>query len=409
MGRVLPLVVCLAGALVGACSPYGGGAFECTEDTQCGGAGQCTGGFCSFPDSLCDSGFRYGELSGPRSGQCVGDGADDGGVTDEMYLPDELFDDAAACYGTGLVTACFQQPPTGDVAIGDDIDTDTSNQCSTDSRNAAWCVIAGESVTVPSVVHVTGSKPLVIVATQTIAINGMLDASSRRVGGQLGAGANPAACASIAPPGTSGGGAGGSFGGAGGNGGEGATANAGGTAGGALQTPTTLRGGCRGQDGNGASKGTGGNGGGALYLIANTSISINGSVTASGAGATAGLMTSSGGGGGGSGGFIGLDAPAVTCNGSIVANGGGGGEGSGSTTAGNPGQDVTTAAAAQGGSAGTFNGGDGGDGGAATTPGGENGKNGGTSGGGGGGGAGIVRLYRASAIGGSGPVSPPPS
>lgn len=405
MGRVLSLLVCAAGSLVGACSPYGGGAFECSADTQCGGAGKCTDGFCSFPDSLCDSGFRYGELSGPLSGQCVGDRTDDAGV-DTVYIPDELF---SSCYGTGLVTACFDFPPVGDVAIGADVNTDTSTQCDTDARNAAWCVIAGESVTVPGTVHVTGSKPLVIVATQTISIGGTLDASSKRVGGQVGAAANPAACAAIAPPGTSGGGAGGSFGADGGDGGDGPTANTGGTPGAATPSPTALRGGCRGQDGNGTTKGSGGNGGGAVYLIAETSITIDGILTASGAGATNGTTNSSGGGGGGSGGFIGLDAPAVSCNGILIANGGGGGEGSGSATAGNPGQDATTVTAAQGGSLGSTNGGDGGDGGAGGSTGGQDGSNGSTSGGGGGGGVGIVRLYRASALDGTGAVSPGPS
>lgn len=51
-------------------------AFECTTDTQCehdGVAGRCEPtGACSFPDSSCPSGRRYGSLSGALGDQCVG-------------------------------------------------------------------------------------------------------------------------------------------------------------------------------------------------------------------------------------------------------------------------------------------------------------------------------------------------
>ena len=59
---------------LGACSPYGGGAFHCEEDLQCTGGGTCeANGLCSFPDPQCDSGRRYGELAGDLSRTCVGD------------------------------------------------------------------------------------------------------------------------------------------------------------------------------------------------------------------------------------------------------------------------------------------------------------------------------------------------
>jgi hypothetical protein len=387
------------------CSPFGGGAFECTLDTQCGAGGKCSTGFCSFPDDHCDSGYRYGEASGPSSNQCVGGALQDGGTTDTS---DTLVaSDSGTCYGTGLVTACFAAAPTGTKTLTNDIDTGTSSECDNDPRNAAWCVIAGASISVPTTVRVTGTRPLVLVATGTITIAGLLDASSKRAG-QLGAAANPGACNAGTAPGTGGGGAGGSRGNKGGDGGGGLNAQTGGTAGNTL-TASTLVGGCRGQDGNGTNEGAGGNGGGALYLIAETSINVTGNVNASGAGGGAATTNSSGGGGGGAGGFIGLDAPTVTAAGNIVANGGGGGEGSGGATPGNPGADVTALTAAAGGSGGTINGGDGGDGaidGAAT---GEPGTTGNNGGGGGGGGLGIVRLDRATSIGGGGTVSPAPT
>lgn len=51
--------------------------FTCEADMQCMGQGPgvCQpDGHCSFPDTECPSGQRYGAHSGPQSGQCVGEG-----------------------------------------------------------------------------------------------------------------------------------------------------------------------------------------------------------------------------------------------------------------------------------------------------------------------------------------------
>lgn len=66
--------------------------YKCTDSTQCGAGGQCEDiGFCSFADTSCDSGRKYGEFSGSTySDQCVGgtgpnvDGGVDGMLTDGM-------------------------------------------------------------------------------------------------------------------------------------------------------------------------------------------------------------------------------------------------------------------------------------------------------------------------------------
>jgi hypothetical protein len=60
--------------------------FECVDDGDCQGAAaepeiavHCEAtGYCSADDATCDSGRRYGELSGPVGGRCVGDDGDDG-------------------------------------------------------------------------------------------------------------------------------------------------------------------------------------------------------------------------------------------------------------------------------------------------------------------------------------------
>lgn len=50
--------------------------FKCSDSAACGAGGACeANGFCSFADGSCNSGRRFGELSGETfSGQCVGDG-----------------------------------------------------------------------------------------------------------------------------------------------------------------------------------------------------------------------------------------------------------------------------------------------------------------------------------------------
>jgi hypothetical protein len=53
--------------------------FRCATSDVCvlrGQQGTCEPtSYCSFPDSACASGRRYGALSGPRGDRCVGDGA----------------------------------------------------------------------------------------------------------------------------------------------------------------------------------------------------------------------------------------------------------------------------------------------------------------------------------------------
>ena len=51
------------------------GAFHCIDDTQCtldSTQGHCEDvGFCSFPDSACDGGSRFGEQAGSHANECV--------------------------------------------------------------------------------------------------------------------------------------------------------------------------------------------------------------------------------------------------------------------------------------------------------------------------------------------------
>ena len=309
--------------------------------------------------------------------------------------------DGNDCFGNGLVKLCPGAPITGAVTLTGAINTDTSPLCIAFAQTNA-CVIAGATVNLPigTTVTATGSRPLVILATQSLAIEGTLDVASHRQG-QLGAGANDAACIAGQAATNKYGGPGGSFGGRGGAGGGGPLAAA------ATTSITTLRGGCAGLQGAGGTQGAGGSGGGAVYLIAASSLAITGTINASGAGG-GGAIDTAGGGGGGSGGMIGLDAPSITIASSalIFANGGGGGEGAGNSNSGLAGADPTTALTPAAGGAGGAGAGDGGNGAAGVITSGGNGTVS-DEGGGGGGGAGVIKVFPAQSV--SGAVSPTPS
>ena len=399
------LLVAAVAVSVAACSPFGGGAFSCERDDQCN-TGKCSSGFCSFADPSCPSGYRFGDASGGLANTCVGDNSN---IDAAVEIDSKVFLDAPApgvtCFGMGFGKTCFMEanlPNAPATVPAGPFNTDNSPLCATNVEgNPPWCVIAATDLTIATgTLAAIGTKPLVLVATGTLSVNGTIDVASHR-GGQQGADSNVAAmCDAGTAPNNSGGGAGGSFGAAGGNGG-----NNGGVAG-AIKPTNAMRGGCPGQDGKSGMPGAKGLGGGTVYLIAATKIVVGGSINASGAGGSAGVTGNAGGGGGGSGGLIGLDSPMVTNGGAIFANGGGGAEGSGNATKGNDGNEsINGAAAAASGS--TSNGGDGAAGGASGAAG--NGQDsGGFGGGGGGGGVGAVKLFQAATITG-GTVSPPPS
>jgi hypothetical protein len=319
------------------------------------------------------------------------------------------------CYGAGLVQVCFDSEPNGPLAIAQNIDTGALG-CSTHVISGAtgMCVFAGTTINIASGTQVlatgpTTSVPLVLVATDTMTIDGTLDASAHHNSSATPAGGNYGSCQAGTNPGSGsygGGGQGGSFRDKGGDGGAGGSTS-GGVAGAALATPTALHGGCSGRSG-GNQGGSGGKGGGAMYLIAGTSITVTGRIDASGAGGSGeGDSNYCGGGAGGTGGMLGLDAPSVNVSGAVCAVGGGGaagttgnsgangGDASGGTIACTPGAGAT----AEGGAG---NGGTGGGASAAST-----GMSSGSGGGGGGGGSsGFIAIY--GTLSGSGVVVPAP-
>jgi len=284
--------------------------------------------------------------------RCGGDGTIDGG-TDAPTAVDAPVD-AITCVGAGVFEVCPGGAATGPVTLSGTLDTDgamcASTQLWTSAGQTVSCFIVGTTVTVQNVV-VTGSRPLVIVATGELDVAGHLDAASHvaTTTPTEGPGAlNPGTCGTFGAPAMAipaGGGAGASFEQAGGAGGNGGAANNAANAGGTtyapfLATPPgTLRAGCRGQTG-GAGQGSGGGGGfggGAVYLAAGVRIGLGASAIVNASGAGAGEAgKNAGGGGGGSGGMILLHAPSFTiASGAIVvANGGSGSTGGNNTGAG---------------------------------------------------------------------------
>jgi hypothetical protein len=282
-------------------------------------------------------------------------------ATDGGLGGDANGDAPPVCVGVGTYQVCLAAPPTTPQMLNTNINT-SSNLCLAQPPSG-WisagqpdsCFVVGTDLTISSTISARGPRPLVLVATGTITLDGELDVAGKRGNGSIPPGFTEAACSPftvipMANAGGSGGGAGGTLSTKGGDGGDGdGTSFIGGKALDVGAMPSVLRAGCGGQDGAGGN-GTaiGGDGGGAVYLVAGTEIAFgsNAMIDASGAGGMGGTATA-GGAGGGTGGMIVLAAPTVTIGTGvqIFANGGGGASGAGNATGGGNGGDATSAAA----------------------------------------------------------------
>ncbi|HWO19532.1 MAG TPA: hypothetical protein VNO30_12180 [Kofleriaceae bacterium] len=333
------------------------------------------------------------------------------------------------CFGEGIAKPCVPAVPAGQVMLSGTINTDADTRCVVIAQRPGepqLCVIGGQEIAIGKPVHAVGTRPLVLVATETITVTAMLDARSVRGEPVTGAGAIPCpAPLSVGEAGIGAGGVGGSFGGGGGTGaaGSGVPATAPTQP---IPFPDHVRGGCpggAGAEGTSAVVGKPGGGGGALYLIAKRQIDVQAVIAANGAGALLdlpeiGARAGGGGGGGGSGGLIVLEAPVVTFGGEArVLAMGGGGAGGGGTVASQAGGDSNPAASlpvsmltAPGGLGGISNGGKGGNGSSMTSLDGADGVEGTSEGGGGGGGggAGYIKLMCTMCSTGSAVIIPVP-
>ena len=275
----------------------------------------------------------------------------DAGTTDAS-IDGMSLDAAPGCLGPDGFFICDVAPTapiTIDTAAQSGLNTDTDGRCATAAMQpASWpatqpaaCFVIATTINVNVMFRATGTRPLVLVATDSITVKSgaAIDVAGHRTQFTPVPGAPSTTCVPPQPAGDGtptlmggGGGAGASFMTRGGNGGPGGNGTAPGIAASTTTAaPSILRGGCNGGDGgrppSGGPAARGGFGGGAVYLVAKNKITIEGAVNASGAGGMNGLENGAGGAGAGAGGMIVLHAPMIGGNGAVVANGGGGANG----------------------------------------------------------------------------------
>lgn len=203
-----------------------------------------------------------------------------------------------------------------------------------------------------STLRIVGTRPVAFVVNGVVSIVGTLEASAR--GTTRGPGADFMCGRSQGGNGTGNsgndgaGGGGGGFGTEGGRGGS-DTGNATRGAAGATRGSATLvplLGGCSGGRG-GACDSNAGAGGGAVQISASETLTVSGTIRASGSEGQRGCVNDSGGGGGGSGGAILLEGERTVVGGATLrAEGGQGGESQGGVAGGNGASNANAAGAA---------------------------------------------------------------
>ena len=299
------------------------------------------------------------------------------------------------------------------------------------SAPSSACLIALPKLTVPkaAVLTVTGERPLILLVSEDVTIDGTIVAAGRgpepgpgggaggvRTGALLGVdgeglgGGKVCTCLEVSFDDCGGGGGG--FGTAGGRGGDESTGCQTPSAGGNVYSGTGLVGGSGGASGHDGTtpenvSGTGGGGGGAIQISSQREIRVDGAIDAGGGGGGAAQLlwltgaSGTGGGGGGSGGAIVLEAALITGTGWLTANGGGGSGGARGDPGGSSGagQDATVGSTPAKGGAALGTGGVGGDGAAGLSPakaGDASPQNSGAGGGGGGLGRIVLHWHKAS-------------
>lgn len=344
-------------------------------------------------DGDLDAGLPDGGSSGDTS--AAGDTGDTAAASSLPFIPSNV--PLPSLVGLGpvaLSSTCLMNTDTGKIGCPGTIDTfpgfTFAQVEQPDGSKAGLFVMRSLSIGAAAQVTVIGALPAVIVATETIDIDGSLSTTAgfgeSSAGGFMqgpsGRGAGPGGGDALQGYVAGGGGA---YCGRGGKGGvgdaSGLSSNGGAPYGSAELSP--LLGGSAGGGGTAASLSqSGGQGGGAIQLSAGqrVRVTVAGQINVGGSGGH------SNGGGAGSGGALLIEAPIVTIGGTLAANGGGGAlfNGGSSGQAGQPGATRAMGSAltaGQGSSASEVDGTDG-----TATAGSAN------SAGGGGGGAGRIRI-----------------
>ena len=141
------------------------------------------------------------------------------GLDDPLPRADAAIDaPPRLCWGTDI-EVCLPEPATGAIVLSGPLDTTGSPMCV--PSIVAFCAIAADRITIATALAVTGARPLVLIANDTIAIDGTLDVASHAEPRKSGPGVEAATCGPfVTAPSAQGGGAGGSFAGPGAKGGD---------------------------------------------------------------------------------------------------------------------------------------------------------------------------------------------
>lgn len=129
---------------------------------------------------------------------CTGDSGVDTDASPDAPMPPDVPANAL-CLGTPPMNICFNpgDEPTVPITLGD---FNTSTMCTRNELHDGQdvCILAGTTISVGARRRISGGRPLVLVATQTLTIEpaGVIDLSSSSLVAQprIGAGAQPAQC-----------------------------------------------------------------------------------------------------------------------------------------------------------------------------------------------------------------------
>ncbi|MDX6587312.1 MAG: hypothetical protein QOI31_1785 [Solirubrobacterales bacterium] len=314
----------------------------CPENAKCKkGKCKCKRGFTKCGKKCVDT-----ETSLQHCGECENECVGDESCVEGVCAPPSMVP-SNITPADGLTCGASA---TGDLTVTTVALINTDTDCTAVQPQAGGpdlCVVVYQDVFIASgaSLSVTGSRPLALLATETITLAGLIDAAAG--GTASGPGTSLPATVGQDASGDSrpGSGGGGHAGGGAAGGGADTPGGAGGAAAGSETAVPLIPGGRGGPNGTAA----GGGGGGGLQLSACESLTITADarINASGGGGMGGAPGASafGGAGGGAGGSILVEAPVITLSAGalVIAKGGGGGAGgnstSGSGTAGAQGAD----------------------------------------------------------------------
>lgn len=334
MGRLARIAIALP--LLGGPALVTGGCYQPALDAcryACAANGACPDGLACNAQGMCAA-------SATATCSPVQDGAGDASIDSACGWP--RISNVDPCAVNADMSVMPMTVVAGDRLVIDTNALSASRPLPTDAQLITYVagpapevvlLILGD-LTMRGALTVTGQRPLIILSSGTVTIDGAADVvPSSMMPACPGVGGPGGGLADENDTAGTGGGGGGSYGSRGGTGGRGGPGSGipgvGGTGGAMFSGFSPLQPGCGGGGGGfglGGTPATPGAGGGALQIAAKQQILINGTITAPGGGGSPAANPQNAGGGGGAGGTILLESAVVALGGSarLCANGGGG-------------------------------------------------------------------------------------